>query len=165
MVAVLHPYIVASRTWGNAVPRVATWGRFADRATGTQFVAANTHFDHESEPSRIKSAELLATLAERFADLPSVVMGDFNDLAGSSASYARLVDDGPFTDAWDAAGKRLTPDWGTFTDYGPPVEGAKVIDWILTSPEVNVHQAAVNTWNDAGRWPSDHAAVQALVTL
>jgi len=159
------PDVVASRTWGNTVPRIATWGRFADRATGMQFVAANTHFDHESEPSRIKSAELLATLADRFEGLPSVVMGDFNDLAGASASYARLVDDGPFTDAWEAAGQRLTPDWGTFTDYAPPVEGAKVIDWILTSPDVSVHRAAVNTWNDAGRWPSDHAAVQALVTL
>lgn len=159
------PAIVASRTWGNPVPRIATWGRFADRATGSQFVAANTHFDHESESARTKSAELLATLADRFEGLPSMVMGDFNDLAGASASYARLVDAGPFADSWDAAARRLTPDWGTFPDYAPPVEGAKRIDWILTSPGVNVHRAAINTWNDAGRWPSDHAAVQALVTF
>ena len=50
-------------------------------------------------------------------------------------------------------------------DYWPPSPTGNRIDWILTTPGITVKEAAINTWTKDGRWPSDHAPVQALVRL
>src|SRR5690606_42122146 len=60
---------------------------------------------------------------------------------------------------------QLTPAVGTFPDYGTPVPDGDRIDWILTTPGVEVRAAAINTWTRYGRYPSDHTPVQALLRL
>ena len=160
------PLSIGSQTWGNNVTRIVTWARFLDALTGGQFIAVNTHFDHQSENARVNSALLLVELADLFGNLPMVVTGDFNCTAGDSWAYTLLVESGRFADTWDAATHRLTAPWGTFPNYGPPVAGDPRIDWILVTPEsVVVRSAAVNSWHDGGCWPSDHAPVQALVSI
>lgn len=160
------PDVIGSATWGNTVTRVAVWGRFRDKNTGREFVAANTHFDHQSEPARAKSATMLVGLAERFPGLPMVLTGDFNAVAGDSAAYATLVGSGPFGDSWLTAEKKVSAGWGTFPNYAEPADGGDRIDWLLTTPgSVRVHSAAISTWTKGGRWPSDHTPVQALVSL
>jgi endonuclease/exonuclease/phosphatase family metal-dependent hydrolase len=159
------PQVIGSATWGNTVVRMVTWVRFADRRTGREFVHVNTHFDHRSENSRQRSAALVRDRIEGFDPaLPVVLTGDFNTPAGTSESYRILTADGALTDTW-TAGRRLTPAWGTFPAYGEPVEGGNRIDWILVNGGVEVLSAAVNTFRVDGRWPSDHAPVQALVRL
>ena len=46
-------------SYGNTIPRIVTWGRFAEIATGAVLYVYNTHFDHQSESSRAQSAEQL----------------------------------------------------------------------------------------------------------
>jgi endonuclease/exonuclease/phosphatase family metal-dependent hydrolase len=46
------PGVAGSATWGNRLPRIVTWARFQDKATGREFTVANTHLDHESEEAR-----------------------------------------------------------------------------------------------------------------
>ncbi len=160
------PRLIGSSSWGNGVTRIATWGRFLDTATGSELLLVNTHFDHESDNARIRSAAAVLDLVRSFdRRLPTMVMGDFNSDAGSSSAYRYFLRSGELGDAWCLADDRVTADVGTFTRYGHPVEGGRRIDWILTSPDVLVRQAAVNTSTLDGRHASDHAPVQILVDL
>jgi endonuclease/exonuclease/phosphatase family metal-dependent hydrolase len=156
------PNVVGSRSWGNNVIRMVTWIRFADRLTGKQFVLVNTHFDHESENSRLRSAEFVHDRVEALA-LPVVLTGDFNAAATASPTYDILTTGAGLTDTW-LAGPRTTPAYGTFHGYGPLVPNGPRIDWILTRGAV-VEAAAINTYTRNGQYPSDHLPVQAVIRL
>ncbi|MEW6701534.1 MAG: endonuclease/exonuclease/phosphatase family protein, partial [Bacteroidota bacterium] len=70
------PDVVASKSWGNNITRIATWVRLHDRLSGKTFYVFNVHFDHESQTSRQKSAELLVKkISEK--SLPIILTGDF----------------------------------------------------------------------------------------
>ncbi|MDT0269433.1 endonuclease/exonuclease/phosphatase family protein [Streptomyces sp. DSM 44915] len=159
------PNVIGSASWGNSVVRMVTWARFRDRRTEREFIHVNTHFDHQSEHARVRSAALVR---DRIADfdpaLPVVLTGDFNTPAESSESYRLLVTEGGLTDTW-TAGRQLTPAWGTFPGYGEPVADGPRIDWVLAGGPVEVREVAINTFRVRGRYPSDHAPVQALVRL
>lgn len=160
------PEVVGSATWGNDVTRIATWGRFEDSCTGRELMVVNTHFDHESENAQLRSAEAIIDHTASFEPgLPTVLMGDFNADAGASGAYTALVGSGVFRDCWEAAKQRLTPEYGTFPNYKDPVIGERRIDWIAVTPEIQVAEAAVNTFRLADRYPSDHAPVQATVRI
>ena len=160
------PRLIGSCTWGNGVPRIVTWGRFRDRVTEQELLLINTHFDHESDAARLRSVDAVLDLIRVFHPrLPTIVLGDFNADAGSCPAYRAFVESGVVQDAWTTTSEHLTPDFGTFPRYGEPIEGGKRIDWILTSPDIEVHRAAVNTSTLDGAYASDHLPVQALVEL
>lgn len=160
------PRMIGSSTWGNGVTRCATWGRFLDTVTQREVLVLNTHFDHESAVSRLRSAEAVLDLVRVFHPrLPSVVLGDFNADAGACPAHAALTGSALLQDAWDSASEQATPDFGTFPRYGTPVEGGPRIDWILTSSDIAVRTVAVNTSTLEGRYASDHVPVQALLEL
>lgn len=157
------PGVPGSTSWGNQVPRIIVRADFTDLASGRAFTAVNTHFDHRSIEARLRSAEQILAVTDA-ASTPVVVTGDFNTDA-SSAPHRTLVDHDRLRDAWSSATTRLTEPWGTFLDYAAPRLGRKRIDWILVTPGVEVHAAAINTSRRGGGWPSDHAAMQAIVEL
>lgn len=160
------PELIGSVTWGNTVPRIVTWGRFLDRGTATEIVLVNTHFDHDSESARDRSADAVVDLVHSFRPhTPTVVTGDFNAVAGSSGVYSTLVASGMLRDTWTAAERRLTSEWGTFPDYSEAVRGDERIDWVLASPDVRVCGSAINPSRFDGGHPSDHTPVQALVSV
>ena len=74
------PEKVGSRTWGNEIPRVATWLRLVDLETGRGFYVFNTHLDHRHQPSRERAALLIARRmdARKHPEEPVVLLGDFN---------------------------------------------------------------------------------------
>ncbi|MFT3684558.1 MAG: endonuclease/exonuclease/phosphatase family protein [Phycisphaerales bacterium] len=73
------PEKVASKNWGNGITRICTWAHLRDGVTGRAFFAYNLHLDHQSEPSRRKSVELLAKrIGSRGSADPVIVTGDFN---------------------------------------------------------------------------------------
>ncbi|WP_232376138.1 endonuclease/exonuclease/phosphatase family protein [Amycolatopsis aidingensis] len=158
------PKVIGSASWGNTVVRMVTWVRFRDRR-GREFVHVNTHFDHRSENSRQRSAELVAERITGFdPGLPVVLTGDFNTPAEDSESF-RILTAAGLGDTWHTADRRLTPAWGTFGGYREPVRGGTRIDWILANQGIDVRAAAINTFTLRGRYPSDHLPVQALVRL
>lgn len=162
------PQVIGSATWGNSVTRIVVWAHMRDQRTGAEFAMINTHFDHQSETARIRSGEAMIELFEggELDQLPAIVTGDFNSVAHDSGAYSTLVTDGPTLDTWDAAAEQLTPAWGTFPGYEEPVEGSDRIDWVLTTEQFTTHAAAINVSTDrSGRFPSDHAPVQALISL
>ncbi|MDN5687995.1 MAG: endonuclease/exonuclease/phosphatase family protein [Brachybacterium sp.] len=162
------PDVIGSATWGNEISRMIIWARLRDRQTDSELAVINTHFDHQSEPSRVKSAQAMVDLLEggELDALPTIVTGDFNSSAEDSEAYTALVTDGPTVDTWETAAEQLTPAWGTFLGYEEPEEGARRIDWILSTEDVTTHEVAINvSTGQDGRWSSDHAPVQALVSL
>lgn len=81
------PEKAGSTTWGNEIPRVATWVRLLDRASGQGLWVVNMHLDHRNQPSREKGVRLMA---ERLVTMngegePVVWMGDFNAVEGNPA--------------------------------------------------------------------------------
>lgn len=158
-----RPDVPGSTSWGNRVPRILVTAEFRDRETAGRFVAINTHLDHLSPHSRIRSAEeIRAQVAS--APHPAIVTGDFNTRVGSSA-YRALMGGGVLTDAWDEASHRATTEWGTFGGYRAPRVGGRRIDWIAVSPEVAVDRVGINARTIDGWWPSDHLPVQAIVRV
>lgn len=159
------PTEVGSKSWGNKVIRMVTWVRFADRVTGRQFVFVNTHFDHESENSRVRSAEMVRDRINAIAPgLPVVLTGDFN-AAPAAPTHHILTRGAGLTDSWLAAEERRTPLYATFHGYRPLVPNGSRIDWILTRGVTALLAAAINTFQRGGRLPSDHLPVQALIRL
>ncbi|MFF7277105.1 endonuclease/exonuclease/phosphatase family protein [Streptomyces griseorubiginosus] len=159
------PRVIGSNTWGGALPRIVTWVRFRDRTTDDrEFYVVNTHFDHVGQYARERSAQFLGERIAAFdRSLPVVVTGDFNAAAHDNPAYDILLATG-LVDTWDAAPER-TKAYATFHGYKPLVPGGDRIDWILTTPGITVHRAAVNTYALHGQFPSDHLPVQATVTL
>lgn len=155
------PDVTGSTSWGNHTPRLVVEASFLDLATGIRFQAVNTHLDNFSRTSRLRSADVLRHIVSHRA-LPSIVTGDFNTDADTSPYY-KLTGQGLLLDSWNTAATRLGETWGTFLNYRAPRLEHKRIDWILVTPTVTVLSAAINVTRYGGGWPSDHAAVQAVV--
>ena len=68
-----------------------------------------------------------------------------------SAVFRRLTVGGVLRDAWEVATDRLTPQWGTFSNYRRRRPGGKRIDLILVGPGVDVVSAAINAVRFDGR--------------
>lgn len=150
-----------SKSWGNRYPRICTWANLADRSTGDTMVALNVHWDHESQRSRERSAELLLQHIQKTAGgMPVVVMGDFNAGEENTAVVflKELLRDS-FRDLHP--GDSLT---GTFHAFLGTRAGEK-IDHIYVNSLLTVTSASIVRTNKNGRYPSDHFPVTATICL
>lgn len=155
------PREIASASWGNSIPRIVTWARFRDRRTRRSFYVFNTHWDHESQASRERSAELLL---DRIAGRPSpgdpvLVTGDFNAGERNPAFLALL--EGGLTETFRELHPGA-PDVGTYHGFAGDRSGEK-IDAVLASPGWRTREAWIVTLSEDGRYPSDHFPVAAVV--
>lgn len=152
---------VASATWGNQIPRIVTWARLKDRRTERTLYVYNTHWDHESQPSREGSAALLARrIAARAHPTDRVLItGDFN--AGERNPARAILREAGFTDTYRVL-HRDAADVGTFHGFEGGRDGEK-IDAVLASPGWRTWSAWIVTLNENGRYPSDHYPVMAVV--
>jgi endonuclease/exonuclease/phosphatase family metal-dependent hydrolase len=86
------PETIGSTTWGNSNRRMVTWIRFLDRKTQEEFYFFNTHFDHEKQPAREKSATLIRERVDALkTKLPVILVGDFNAAALALIGSSRAV--------------------------------------------------------------------------
>lgn len=160
------PEAVASKSWGNNIERICTWAKFAD-AQGRAFYLFNLHLDHQSQPSREKSAQLLMQrIAQRNAATdPVIVTGDFN--SGEENAAIRTVvgtQPGQFVDTFRARHADAA-DVGTFTGFKfGNVKGEK-IDYVLVQPGTKVLSAAILRTSKDDRYPSDHFPVTAEIQI
>ncbi|MDD5139564.1 MAG: endonuclease/exonuclease/phosphatase family protein [Verrucomicrobiales bacterium] len=160
------PDVMNSTTWGNTCRRMVTWVKFRDRETGGEFFLFNTHFDHQVQAAREKSAKLVRKrVAALDTKLPVLLIGDFNSAAESNRAYKILTAENFFTDAWLAAPERRGEGVGTFNDFKAAKPNGPRIDWILTRGEVTVERAEISTLARDGQFPSDHFPVAARLRI
>lgn len=161
------PNVPGSMTWGNQYPRIVTWGRFRDGTTRATFYVFNTHWDHESQPARERSAGLLRERirARRAADDPVLVTGDFNAGEDNAAFRALLTpSDGlRLYDTFRVPHPNAT-ETGTYHAFRGERSGPK-IDAILASAEWQTIAAAIVLDRENGVYPSDHFPVTATLVL
>jgi endonuclease/exonuclease/phosphatase family metal-dependent hydrolase len=158
------PNVIGSITWDHAHIRMATWVRLRDRATNREILVWNTHFDHQVEAARQKSAALLRDrIAAADQAVPLLLIGDFNCPAGASRAHEILTSETGLVDTWTAAVSRENETLNTFHNYQPPLPNQQRIDWILARPPVVVERAAIVTYHEGSQYPSDHFPVLADV--
>jgi len=159
------PNVIGSTTWGNSVRRMVTWIKFHDRAAKRDFIHINTHFDHQVEKARQKSAELVADRTRKLGDrLPIILTGDFNSPAGeSSVAYQTLTAPGLFVDSWSEAekGSPRTLSFNGF-HFPAPVDGER-IDWILLKGPIRAKKILIDEFAVEKQYPSDHFPVIATL--
>ncbi len=160
------PDVIGSTTWGNSNRRMVTWIKFRDRATSDEFFLFNTHFDHQIQLAREKSAELVRQRVTALdTKLPVILIGDFNAAAETNQAYLVLTADKFFSDAWLSARERRGEGVGTFNDFKAAVPNGPRIDWVLTRGEVVVDRAEIPTFSRNGQFPSDHFPVATWLRL
>jgi len=154
------PEIAGSEAWGATLPRMVTWALF-ETASGKRFFFYNTHFHHtvEGAQARINSAKLIADRISNLPkDVPLILTGDFNSAAPDSEPYKILA--APLSDAWTTALRNVGPQ-GTSSGFRGITSGRR-IDWIMYRCPLTVLEAETITYNEDGRYPSDHYPVQAV---
>ena len=157
-----------SKSWDAALPRVATYGIFAERKTGKHLFVINTHFDHRGEQARQRSAQLLMTQIKKLSgDLPVILTGDFNSPENAPAlktltgdDHLKLTNTEKLSEAPHFGGS------GTFNDFkaGPATQ---TIDFVLVGPGLEVKRHDFLTVYDAKRdvLISDHWPVLSRLQL
>lgn len=165
------PKKAGSMTWGNGIPRVATWLRLTDRASGQPLWVVNMHLDHKNQPSREKGVK---QMAERLVAMnphgePVVWMGDFNAvetnpavafLAGKPSSIPAVKGFGGMVETFDAlnAGVR---ERGTLHFWMSDPDRQWKVDHILISKGGEVLRSGILRGGEP--YLSDHFPVTARV--
>jgi endonuclease/exonuclease/phosphatase family metal-dependent hydrolase len=151
------PETEGSKGWDSDNPRHCTWVRLADRNDGVRFAVFNTHLDRWGSIARVEASRLIIGRLTLVADLPSVIMGDFN-----------AEEDSEPLEAFRAAGLRDTfrEVHGDATDvqtvhHYTDLSGSEKIDYILCDRRWEVTAAEIIREPAAGRLPSDHFPVVA----
>jgi len=160
------PDVMGSTTWSNRTRRMVTWIKFRDRTVGNEFLLFNTHFDHEIQMAREKSAQLVRDrIAGLSTKLPILLIGDFNAAAQTNKAYQILTGEQFLADAWLSARQHSGEGIGTFNDFKGIKANGPRIDWILTRGQITVDSMEILTFARNGQFPSDHFPVIARVRL
>jgi endonuclease/exonuclease/phosphatase family metal-dependent hydrolase len=173
------PQRPGSRGWGANLPRICTTALLLEPSTNRRLRVFNMHWDHQSEYSRLRSAELLAqAIADsRQVGTPALAIGDFNaDPESPALAYLlgrqrtattdthRSIPASPaLLDALTAlpANEQRA---GTFHNFTGVAQGQR-IDHILIDRDLRVRSAFIDRTADGERYPSDHFAVGAVVLI
>ena len=160
------PEIVGSTSWGNNVKRMVTWVRFRDLKTTKEFYFWNTHFDHRSQPSREKSAQLIVSRVDALkTKLPIILVGDFNAVAKANRAYDTLTGQGAFVDSFETAAKKVNLGWNTFNSFRKTEKGKRRIDWVLTKGPLAIKRTEIVLFDESKQIPSDHQPVTAVIHI
>ncbi|MDP7052224.1 MAG: endonuclease/exonuclease/phosphatase family protein, partial [Verrucomicrobiota bacterium] len=142
------------------------WVRFRDLKTNKEFYFWNTHFDHRSQPSREKSAQLIVSRVDALkTKLPVILVGDFNAVAKANRAYDTLTGQGAFKDSFDTAKEKVNAGWNTFNSFRKTEKGKRRIDWVLTLGPVQVDRTEIVLFKGFKQIPSDHQPVTAQLRL
>jgi len=154
------PSVPGSKHWGNNFTRICTWGKFIERKSQKNFYYYNLHLDHESQPSREKSAELLVKKIKAQKDkLPVILSGDFN--CGEDNQTIKTILSFGLKDTYRTLHNQSENE-GTFNSFKGETKGDR-IDFIFVSKNFKIREAKILRDNYNGKYPSDHFPIFARV--
>ena len=161
------PEIPGSKSWDAALTRICSWVRLRETATGREFLFANTHFDHKGVVARQEASRLIsARLPLIAAGLPAILTGDLN-IDEDNPAYAVLTRPTAPTairwiDSFRAVYPTRSPDELSFNGFKGGTVGSR-IDFIFHTADLTATAAAIDRTSRAGRYPSDHYPVNAVL--
>lgn len=141
---------------------------------------ANTHLEAFGEPIRLAQAQELVASLQNEAN-PIIMVGDFNDEAGSGSTYQYLVSQ-DYVDSWTENLIPFDPDGYTFGHdddlMNPTANFTRRIDFIFAKSHVWHHNKRFigpvfgivvgdeyRNRTASGLWPSDHGGVAARLRI
>ncbi|GGH80157.1 endonuclease/exonuclease/phosphatase family metal-dependent hydrolase [Pullulanibacillus pueri] len=168
------PDVPGSNDWGS-LPRICTWALFASRVDETQrFLMFNTHLDHISEQARTRGMHLVWKKIKAITSeypFPYILTGDFNaEPSSETIAFARgeRVIEGDYAVLRDSYSFLENPIEGeigcTFHGFKGESQG-QPIDYIFTSPDIDIKYSRILRGQQNERFPSDHYPVEAVVHI
>lgn len=178
---------IPSKGWDAALPRICTWARLEDNASGKRLWFFNLHLDHVGLQAREESCKLvLQRIRNVVGDDDVLWTGDFN-VDQRNSIYQIIQGSGYVADAYEQASLRYAHN-GTFNAFDPNLWTDSRIDHIFVSKAISVKKYAVllDTYRSAAgdnevkkgdfpselsfkdyeaRLPSDHFPVVAEITI
>jgi len=160
-----YPNIPGSATFGNRIPRIATWVKFRNAYTMETVFVYNCHFDHENVRSQRKAAELIARHIETncAGEKNVILMGDFN-VTDDDETIGVIKGNGLQLEDTCNKNTYMKAEKGTFHDWTGAKDGMK-IDYIFIHPDLKVQEFQIVHDNFNNRYPSDHFPITAKVSL
>ena len=174
-----------SKGWNAACPRTCTWGLFRDKKTGLSFRYFNTHLDHVSPAARVAGMKILLAEMARVAQGETVMLtGDLNDsferippeeqkrlLKGNGPQISSEVTfEHPIANAsqtlYDTLFRTEKPHEGTLKTFHAyqPTHHCR-IDYVFATGNVRVLRHVTCNDRPDGKYPSDHEAVTATISI
>lgn len=156
------PEIPGSKSWNTAYTRICTYTRLIENNTHKGLYVYNNHWDHLSEMARDSSAALLIEKMSIRQNLtePCIVTGDLNAVETDYAVQYLVSEKGNLTDVF-ASRKNCPNDTIDKTFHGFTGIATARIDFIFfqkTLP-LKIENCFIGTYNENGRFPSDHFPV------
>jgi endonuclease/exonuclease/phosphatase family metal-dependent hydrolase len=161
------PAVAGSKSWDAALTRICSWVRLREKATGSELVFANTHFDHKGVIARQEASRVLSKqLSEIAKGVPAILVGDLN-INEDNPAYAVLTrpDSGSairWTDAYRSVHPTRLADEASFHGFKGGSAGSR-IDFVFHTDHFTAIAAEIDRTAKDGRFPSDHYAVTAVL--
>ena len=151
------PEAVGIAGWDAALPRIVTWVKLEQKATGKRALFLNTHFDHRGSKARQESALLiLRRLDATLSTEPVLLMGDLNALPGSTPY--QLLEGSQLADCRFLCQYPPYGPEGTFNGFQLGTYGAR-IDYVFVNDYWKVREHVTIADHLDKRHPSDHFPV------
>ncbi|MCF6312969.1 MAG: endonuclease/exonuclease/phosphatase family protein [Verrucomicrobiales bacterium] len=157
---------VPSASWGNSYKRACTQLKLTNKQNRQSFYVYNTHFDHQSQQSRLKSAKfMIETMAARRSADPVIFMGDLN--AGISSPEIKHLQENAQLTLVDTHFVVHPKDKniGTFTafQFG---QFKEKIDYIFVEKgKAKVSKSIIIRDSTNERYPSDHFPIYTEISF
>jgi len=161
------PKKIASKSWGNEIPRICTWARLIEKDSERAFYVYNVHWDHRSQPSRVRAAQLIIQRIAKRNNLkdPIILMGDFNAPETNPAIKAFKEKPLNLIDTY----REVKPNEElvrTFHGFqGGSFTGGKIDHVFVLPGTASVKSAAIIRYNEKGKYLSDHYPVRAQISF
>ena len=161
------PEKIASKSWGNEIPRICTWARLIHKKTGKGFYLYNVHYDHQSQSSRIGASNLIIERISnrKQSNEPIILMGDFNAAEKNPAITAFKEEPLKLVDTF----RVVKPDEKmvkTFHGFrGGSFMGGKIDHVFILPKTAKVRSAEIVRFNKDERYLSDHYPVRAKLSF
>lgn len=162
------PDVPGSKSWDSSLPRIVTWLKLRDRASGgRELLWLNTHWDHRGQKAREEAGKIIRRWIDQHAGGgPVILTGDLNVTEDHAGVRAILAGDAAprLFDAYRAVHPQPQDDEATFHGFKGTKRGRR-IDFVLGTAELRVTSADILRASREGRYPSDHFPVTAVLTL
>lgn len=162
------PSRVGSRGWGSSLPRIVTWVELMDKKTGKPLFYFNTHFAHDSDSARTRSAGILLKEVKQIAGKNNfIITGDFNMSSESKAFSILTEKELPkplLKDAYSISRVKPSGPASTFNGFLDK-PGEERIDFIFVKNGMKVLSDSTLIVRQGSVFISDHWPVSATVVL